>query len=330
MPWQALLEITAAINAAFLALTLLFSPRLQRTRARLRLAGFLLCVAWLLTSFALVDQGWVALSPVQVLVDATTSLLLSALFVDYIAGSLRRRVHVAVYAPAFVLLVVAVLGGAVFLAKVRIVHLVLIQIAYTLAATAVFLTSRRGLARRPRHLAYLLGGMGLMHAAQLTRILQPDVGWIFDAVPLVGTAFILGLTILVLTDSRALRAYTQEPEPGPGPSDLTLAALDDVMRTRKPFLDAALKVEGLARWAGVSSREVSKLINTQTDGSFYDYVNRHRVAEAERLLIDPNESTTSVEAIGLLVGFKARSTFYEAFRRRTGQTPADYRRQRVG
>lgn len=329
MPWQALLEIAAAVNAALLAFTLLLSPRLHRTRARTRLAGVLLCVAWLLTSFALVDQGWVDLSPGQVLVDSILSLLLSALFLDYIAGSVRRAVYAAVYAPAFLLLASALVGGEAFLSRIRIVHLVLVQIGYTVGATVLYLRPREGLGRRPRHLAYLLGGMWLMHVAQTTRVLHPGVGWIFDAVPLVGTAFILGLTILVVTDSRALRTYTREPEAICDPTGLSMEALDDAMRSKKPFLDAALTVDGLAHAVGVSSRELSKLINARTGASFYDYVNGHRVAEARRLLVDPEEATSSIEAIGLLVGFRARSTFYEAFRRITGQTPAEYRRSHL-
>lgn len=326
MPWQALLEIAAAVNATLLALTLLVSRRLHRTRARTRLAGFLLCVAWLLTSFALVDQGWVLLSPGLVLVDATLSLLLSALFVDYMAGSTRRSTHATVYAPSLVLVALAAVGGAAFLGRIRIVHLVVVQVAYTVAATVLLLRPPAELGRRPRHLVYLLGSMWLMHVAQVTRAVQPDVGWIFDTVPLVGTTFVLGLTILVLTDSRTLRTYTQEPE-GLDPTGLDMTTLDEIMRVEKPFLDTTLKVEDLARRAGVSGRELSKLINVQTGASFYDYVNRHRVDEARRLLIDPDETTTSVEAIGMLVGFKARSTFYEAFRRATGQTPAEYRRR---
>ena len=330
MPWQALLEIAAAVNAALLALTLLLSPRLHRTRARTRLAGVLLCVAWLLTSFALVDQGWVKLRPALVFVDATLSLLLSALFLDYFAGSVRRRVHGAIYAVPMALVVAALIAGETLAARIRVVHLVLIQIGYTSAATFLFMNPRQGVGRRPRHLAYLLAGMWAVHAVQVTRILAPGVGWIFDAVPLAGAAFILGLTILVLTDSRTLRAYTHEPDLSPGPSGWTLERLDAFMLREKPFLDAQLKLETLAQATGVPARELSKLINARTGASFSDYVNRHRVAEAARLLLEPDESTTSVEAIGLLVGFKARSTFYEAFRRINGCTPAEYRRVRQG
>jgi AraC-like DNA-binding protein len=327
MPWQTLLEIAAAVNSALLALTLLLSPRLHRTRARTRLAGFLLCVAWLLTTFALVDQGWLRVTRTLQLVDHTLSLVVSALFVDYMSGSLRRRGAPAwVYLPAATFFFVALIGGGPVFSTIRIGHLVLVQVVYTVAATALFARSRAVRAKRPQHLAYLLGGMWLTHVAQVTRALQPDVGWIFDAVPLMGTAFILGLTILVLTDSRTLRAYTQEPDPSPGPDEFGIEALDHFMRNRKPFLDAALKVESLAQLTGVSSRELSKLINQHTGAHFYEYVNGHRVAEARRLLTEPGETSTSVEAIGLLVGFRARSTFYEAFRRVTGQTPAAYRR----
>jgi AraC-like DNA-binding protein len=59
--------------------------------------------------------------------------------------------------------------------------------------------------------------------------------------------------------------------------------------------------------------------------TFYAFVSLHRVREAERLLLDPNEARVKVEALGRQAGFRSRSTFFKAFREHTGLTPAEYR-----
>ena len=326
MPWLGLVETVAAANAVMLAAALALSPRLHRTRARSRLAGFLFCVGWLLTTFMLVDQGWLTPSYPLVLVDDTLALLLSALFLDYVVGSLGQGpITRWAYAPTIIYFLAGLTGGRVVLDTVSIAHIIAVQVAYTGTATYRFLRARNACVKTPRHLIYLFGGLWALHAAQLTRLMLPSVGWIFDMVPLVGAAFILGLTILVLTDSRALLIYTRAI-PVSADNDPQLAGhLDAFMRTEKPFLDPALSVESLARALGMPARKLSEWINRNTGGNFYDFINRHRVEEARILLQDPREQRTSVEAVGLLVGFRARSTFYEAFRRHTGQTPAEYR-----
>ncbi len=329
MPWQALIEMVAAANAIMLAATLVLSPRLHRTRARTRLAGFLFCIGWLLTTFMLVDQRWLAVTRPLQLIDDTLALLLSALFLDYVSGALGRgAVRIWVYAPTAVFFVAGAIGGGIVLDTVHIGHIIIVQFVYTCAATFIFLRAQKMLARQPRHLIYLLGGIWLLHIAQFTRLMWPSVGWIFDMVPLVGAAFILVLTFLVLTDSRALKIYTQTVPGAVNDSTLSLGDLDELMRSEKPFLDPALRLDSLALALGVSGRQLSGLINRASGGNFYDFVNRHRVEEARNLLCSPREARTSIEAIGLLVGFRARSTFYESFRKQTGQTPAEYRRAR--
>ena len=97
------------------------------------------------------------------------------------------------------------------------------------------------------------------------------------------------------------------------------------MLSEKPHLDPGLDLARLARAVGVGSPSLSAILSSE-GLSFYEFVNRHRVEEAKRLLRDPRERRTSIEAVGMMSGFRARSTFYEAFRKVTGQTPAEYRR----
>jgi AraC-like DNA-binding protein len=327
MPWLALFEIAAAVNAFLLAIVLLLNRRLHRTRARMRLAGFLFCVGWLLTTFMLVDQGWLAATPRLQLIDDTLALLLSVLFLEYVSDALGRRpMPFWVYAPTILYFIAGAIGGQLVLNAVRIEHIIVVQFSYTFAATLIFLHARKSFVRQPRHLIYLLGGLWILHIAQFIRMLWPSTGWIFDMVPLVGVVFILGLTILVLTDSPALKIYTQKIPTASADDALLLQNLDSFMRAEKPFLDPDLKLETLALALNVSERQLSELINRLTGSNYLNFINRHRVEESKNLLRDAREARTSIEVIGLLAGFRSRSTFYESFRRLTGQTPAEYRR----
>ena len=87
--------------------------------------------------------------------------------------------------------------------------------------------------------------------------------------------------------------------------------------------DPNLSLWALARHIGASSNHVSQTLNEEIGESFFDFVNGYRVAEAQTLL---RTTEQSVLAITYDVGFNARSSFYNAFKRATGQTPSFYRK----
>lgn len=87
--------------------------------------------------------------------------------------------------------------------------------------------------------------------------------------------------------------------------------------------DANLSLWDLAQHVGASPNYISQTLNEAIGESFFDFVNGHRIADAQRLLTETDET---VLAICYEVGFNSRSSFYTAFRRVTGQTPAAYRK----
>jgi len=257
--------------------------------------------------------------------DYVIVLAASALFLDYMSSSLGRGdVSRLLYLPAPLFLVAAPLFGRDFIFGAAINWVIVMQVAYTCLTTRVYLSSRRTLASRVYHLRLLLIGLWILHTFQLSRMLFPGSGWLFDLVPLVGTVLVLAFTTLVLTDSRTLRALSQVL-PIQTRHSVDAADIDVYMRSEKPYLDSRLTLQQLADAVGIAPRQLSPLIQATSDSNFYQFVNKYRVDEAKRLLADPREQRTSVEAIGLMAGFRARSTFYEAFRRDVGKTPAQYR-----
>lgn len=103
-----------------------------------------------------------------------------------------------------------------------------------------------------------------------------------------------------------------------------LARLETLMQDDKLYQQATLDLATLAGAVGLSSHQLSELINTHLGKSFSRYLREYRVAAARQMLLA--EPAASVLSVGLSAGFTAQSNFYEAFREITGMTPGRFRK----
>ena len=106
--------------------------------------------------------------------------------------------------------------------------------------------------------------------------------------------------------------------------DGCLARLDELMTRGKAYQGESLSLTSLAGAVGVSSHQLSELINTRLGIGFSRYVRECRVRAAKALLM--SAPARSILSIGMDVGFRSQSAFYAAFKEVTGQSPGDYRR----
>lgn len=83
-----------------------------------------------------------------------------------------------------------------------------------------------------------------------------------------------------------------------------------------------LTLEAIADMSGFSKFYFSKLFKQFTNVSFYRYVNQKRIAMAEMLLINPENSITDV---ALSCGFSSLSPFIRMFKLIKGCTPTEFR-----
>jgi AraC-like DNA-binding protein len=124
----------------------------------------------------------------------------------------------------------------------------------------------------------------------------------------------------------------------PGPSDEAIAdaprgadrhtelkeKLLQYMDAGKPFLKSDLKLSELAEALGVPAYQLSQLINEGFLVNFYDFINRYRVEEAKKLLVEDTRGY-KILAIGYEVGFNSKATFNRVFKNSTGLTPSEFR-----
>ena len=98
------------------------------------------------------------------------------------------------------------------------------------------------------------------------------------------------------------------------------------MKNEKPFLDPELSLSTLAKAMGINRNQLSQLINAGIGENFYDFINKYRVEEVKRLMTDPKKQNYNLLGMALEAGFKSKSTFNLIFKRFTGLTPTEYRK----
>ena len=103
--------------------------------------------------------------------------------------------------------------------------------------------------------------------------------------------------------------------------------LDDLVEREKLYCDEDLSLQRLARLLSVSPQELSLFLNHELKMNFNSYINGYRVDEAIKIMEE--DSDRSLLSIAFAVGFNSKSVFYDAFTRKTGVSPAKYRKNKI-
>ncbi len=101
--------------------------------------------------------------------------------------------------------------------------------------------------------------------------------------------------------------------------------LQELVKNHKPHLDEDISLPKLASLLGVTSHQLSELLNIHKSTSFYDFLNDLRYHEALPFLVE-NESELTIADIAYRSGFNNRNTFYKVFKEKTGLTPHQYKK----
>lgn len=102
-----------------------------------------------------------------------------------------------------------------------------------------------------------------------------------------------------------------------------------VMDEQKPFKNDKLNLTELSKIIGISNHNLSEILNRKIEQNFYDFINSYRVEEVKKLISEDRNSTYSILAHGFEAGFTSKSAFYSAFKKITGKTPAQFRRENL-
>lgn len=98
--------------------------------------------------------------------------------------------------------------------------------------------------------------------------------------------------------------------------------LEQLMQNDKIFLNSNISLSELSTLLGTNTSYLSQYLNENLNTNFNDFINAERVNEACRIMTHEGVANKSLDQIAEEVGFNSRSTFYSAFKKFTGITPA--------
>ncbi|GMN10664.1 hypothetical protein MTsPCn9_23610 [Croceitalea sp. MTPC9] len=97
------------------------------------------------------------------------------------------------------------------------------------------------------------------------------------------------------------------------------------MNDKELYKNPDLKLSDVAKEINISPHFLSQFLNDNLGKGFSLFLNEYRIEAAEKMLWSNQHLT--LEAIGQECGFKSNSTFYSAFKKIKGLTPAKFKRQ---
>ena len=99
-----------------------------------------------------------------------------------------------------------------------------------------------------------------------------------------------------------------------------------LMHTGKPYLDSGINLPTLARTLAISPRLLSRVINESFHKNFCDFINTYRIEESIQRISNGHNGRKNILEIAYEVGFNSKSAFNAAFKKYTGRTPREFKK----
>jgi AraC-like DNA-binding protein len=156
----------------------------------------------------------------------------------------------------------------------------------------------------------------------------------FDLVGSAALAFMCGLGAVAFVQAQPdLFGAARTPAPADSldaGDRLLLTKLEALMAEGEAWRREGLTIGALATELGAPEHKLRRLINDHLGfRNFAAFVNARRIDAAKTRLADPAKARESVSAIAFDLGFGSLGPFNRAFKEVTGQTPTEWRRERL-
>ena len=99
------------------------------------------------------------------------------------------------------------------------------------------------------------------------------------------------------------------------------------MEMESPYTDSSVSAFEVAKAINTPPAHLSKVLRYKLNQSFTSFINGYRVEKIKVALEDPEYSEKNIINIAFKAGFNSKSAFNVAFKKATGMTPREYRKQ---
>jgi AraC-like DNA-binding protein len=140
------------------------------------------------------------------------------------------------------------------------------------------------------------------------------------------TIFIYSISFKVIRDSLFFHKEEKKYKKSVLDEETKIRILNKIYEqmNKKYYLNTSPSLPELSKKINTSPNYVSQVINEKLNMTFLELINKYRIEEAKKLLLDKNLNET-IEGIGYSLGYNSKSTFHSAFKKATGQTPSEFK-----
>ena len=103
--------------------------------------------------------------------------------------------------------------------------------------------------------------------------------------------------------------------------------IERIMGEQKPYLIPNINFDSLSEKLDIPPRELSFTLNGHFKMNFYEFINFYRIREAKLILASKEHLDKTITDIFHHVGFNSKSVFNVFFKKYTGMTPSEFRKQ---
>jgi AraC-like DNA-binding protein len=96
----------------------------------------------------------------------------------------------------------------------------------------------------------------------------------------------------------------------------------ELMEQENRYLDEKLSLQTLSSTLGITSHQLSEILNGKMNTTFRSFINTYRIKAAKKMLLE-NEDISILQA-ALNCGFSSKNTFNIAFHAQEGMTPTEF------
>lgn len=107
---------------------------------------------------------------------------------------------------------------------------------------------------------------------------------------------------------------------------IIMESVEKAMTADSLYKHAGLSLDLLSEHVGHKRYYISAALNHCTGKNFNTYVNEYRVKEAIRIMSEKTDTIPTIDSISMEAGFNDRKTFHRVFKKVTGLSPGDFRR----
>ena len=106
-----------------------------------------------------------------------------------------------------------------------------------------------------------------------------------------------------------------------------LEQLKHCMEEDKEYANPLVSQPHISKKLGIPVHHISQVINEKLNQSFFEMIATYRIEKAKSLLQDPDHDHLTIEDLADEVGYNSKSAFNRSFKKHTGLTPSEFKKQ---